>query len=66
MMENYEICFRDSSRVIIDKITFCANYNDALKMLRLATIGFSEKHLPAYSELNVGEKHIAFYEITVR
>ena len=66
MMKNYELCFRDSSRVIIDKILFCATYNDALKMLSLATIGFSEKHCPVYAELNIGEKHLAFYEITVK
>ena len=65
-MKTYELCFRDSSRVIIDKISFCANYDDALKMLRLATIGFSEKQVPVYAELNIGEEHIAFYEITVR
>ena len=66
MMKNYELCFRDSQRVIIDKISFSATYNDALKILSLATIGFSEKHFPVYAELNIGEKHIAFYEITVR
>lgn len=65
-MENYELCFRDSSRVITDKISFCATYYEALKMLRLMTIGYSEKHLPVYAELNIGEKHIAFYEMTVR
>ena len=65
-MKTYELCFRDSSREIIDKISFCATFNDALKMLSLATIGFSEKHFPVYAELNIGENHIAFYEITVR
>ena len=65
-MENYDICFRDSSRIVIDKISFSATFNDALKILRLVTIGFSEKHCPVYSELNIREKHIAFYEITVR
>lgn len=65
-METYELCFRDSSRVIIDKISFCASYRDALKMLSLATIGFSEKNCPVYAELNIGEKHIAFYEMTIR
>ena len=66
MMENYDICFRDSSRVIIDKISFCASYNDALKILRLATIGYSEKLCPVYAELNTDGKHIAFYEMTIR
>ena len=65
-MENYDICFRNSERVIIDKISFSATYNDALKILSLATIGFSEKHFPVYAELNIDGKHIAFYEITVR
>ena len=65
-MKNYELCFRDSKRVVIDKISFCATYNDALKILSLATIGFSEKHFPVYAELNLDGKHIAFYEITVR
>ena len=65
-MKTYELCFRNSKRVVIDKISFSATYNDALKILSLATIGFSEKHFPVYSELNIGEKHIAFYEITVR
>ena len=66
MMENYELCFRDSTRTVTDKISFCANFNDALKMLSLATIGYSEKHCPVYAELNIGEKHIAFYEMTIR
>ena len=65
-MKTYEVCFRDSSRDVIDKISFCATYNDALKMLSFATIGYSEKHCPVYAELNTGGKHIAFYEITVR
>ena len=65
-MKNYDICFRNSERVVTDKISFCANYYDALKMLSLMTIGYSEKHFPVYSELNIGEEHIAFYEITVR
>lgn len=66
MMENFDICFRDSSRIVIDKISFCASYRDALKMLSLMTIGYSEKHCPVYAELNIGEKHIAFYEMTIR
>ena len=65
-MENYEVRFRDSSRNVIDKISFCATFNDALKILSLATIGFSEKNCPVYAELNIGEKHIAFYEMTIR
>ena len=65
-MKTFEICFRDSARVVTDKISFCATYNDALKMLMLATIGFSEKHFPVYAELNTGGKHIAFYEMTIR
>lgn len=65
-MKTYELCFRDSSRVIIDKISFCATYNDALKILSLATIGFSEKHCPVHAELNIGEEHIAFYDMNVR
>ena len=66
MKKKYQLCFRNSERVIIDKITFCSTYNDALKMLSLATIGFSEKVFPVYAELNIGEKHIAFYEMTIR
>lgn len=66
MMENYDICFRDSSRNVIDKISFCATFYDALKMLSLATIGYSEKQCPVYAELNTGGKHIAFYEMTIR
>lgn len=65
-MKKYDICFRNSERVVTDKISFCANYDDALKILSLMTIGYSEKHFPVYSELNIGEEHIAFYEITVR
>lgn len=65
-MEYYDICFRDSSRDVINKISFCATYRDALIMLRLMTIGYSEKHCPVYAELNIGEKHIAFYEMTIR
>lgn len=30
-MENFDICFRDSSRTVIDKISFNASYYDALK-----------------------------------
>ena len=66
MMKKYDICFRDSTRAVIDKISFYATYNDALKMLSLATIGYSEKYCPVYAELNIGEKHIAFYEMTIR
>lgn len=66
MMENYDICFRDLSRTVIDKISFCATFSDALIMLRLMTIVYSEKHCPVYAELNIGEKHIAFYEMTIR
>ena len=65
-MENFKLCFRDSSRNVIDKISFSATYHDALKILSFATIGFSEKNCPVYAELNIGEKHIAFYEMTVR
>ncbi len=65
-MENFDICFRDSSRNIIDKISFCSSYRDALKMLRLMTLGYSEKICPVYAELNTGGKHIAFYEMTIR
>ena len=65
-MENYDICFRDSSRTVIDKISFCSSFRDALKMLSLMTIGYSEKQCPVYAELNIGEKHIAFYEMTIR
>lgn len=66
MMENYDVCFRNSENVIIDKISFCATYCDALKILSLMTIGYSEKHCPVHSELNIGEKHIAFYDMNVR
>ena len=65
-MENYELCFRDSTRDVTDKISFCATFSDALKMLSLMTIGYSEKHCPVYAELNTGGKHIAFYEMTIR
>ena len=65
-MENYEVRFRDSLRNVIDNISFCATYHDALKILALSTIGFSEKNCPVYAELNIGEKHIAFYEMTIR
>lgn len=65
-MKTYVMCFRNSKHAVIDKISFSATYNDALKILSLATIGFSEKHFPVYAELNIGEKHIAFYEIIVR
>ena len=65
-MRTYELCFRNSKGDVIDKISFSATYNDALKLLSIATIGFSEEHFPVYAELNIGEKHIAFYEITVR
>ena len=65
-MKTYELCFRNSKRDVIDKISFCATYRDALIMLRLMTIGYSEKHCPVYAELNIGEKHIAFYEMTIR
>lgn len=65
-MKNYDICFRDSLHVIIDKISFCATYDDALRMLSLITIGYSEKTFPVYAELNIGEKTYCIYEITVR
>lgn len=65
-MKKYNLCFRNSEHVITDKISFCANYDDALKMLSLMAIGYSEKHCPVYAELNIGEKHIAFYEMTIR
>ena len=32
-MKTYELCFRNSKRDVIDKISFCATYNDALKIL---------------------------------
>ena len=51
---------------MIEKISFSATYNDALKLLLIATIGFSAKHFPVSAELNIREQHIAFYEITVR
>lgn len=65
-MKKYDICFRNSERIVTDKISFCANYDDALKMSRLMTIGYSEKDFPVYAQLNIGEEHIAHYEITVR
>ena len=65
-MEKYDLCFRNSDRVVTYKISFCANYDDALKILSLMTIGYSEKHCPVYAELNTGGKHIAFYEMTIR